>query len=203
MSVPNRGVNFGHSSKLIYDSASYNDFLQESVSPMAYRLNPNQIDNCNRCLNVFIPPGSQGFGNSLLVNSSPAPAQDLADLESILTNRNVLASKTKASGVNDIDVTKFQLQHARICNDSLSPLSSLLSDPVQNYRGMSINRFYDLDRPVQNVIYFDQAINSSLEAKDNFQVQFRAPIAYDRTLPVSVPGRNISCSYPSYTTCSK
>lgn len=202
MSVPNRGVFIGHNSRLEFDAQSYQDRLSESVSPMAYRLNPNQIDNCNRCLNVFMPPGSQGFGNSLLVNTSPAPAQDLADLESILTNRNVLASKTKASGVNDIDVTKFQLQHARTCNDFLAPSASLLSDPRQNYRGMAINRFYDLDRNIQSVIFFPDQTNTSLEAKDNFQVQFRAPIV-DRSLPIAVPGKNIICSYPSYNACSK
>ena len=202
MSVPNRGVFFGHSSRLGYDNQSYADALSESVSPLAYRLNPNQIESCNSCLSVWGPRASHnGFGNSTFVGNTTAPAQDLADLESILTNRNVLASRTKASGVNDIDVTKFKLQHARICNDFLDPISTLLTDPTQNYRGMSINRFYDLDRPVQSVVYWPIQTNTSLEAKDNFQVQYRAPIGIDRTLPVAVLGTNVPCKFPSYSRC--
>lgn len=204
MAQPNRGVQFGHSSKLDYDKCAYADKLSESVAPLAYRLNPTQINNCNACLSVFGPRASHnGFGNSTFVGHTNAPSQDLADLESILTNRNVLTSKCKSAQVNDIDVTKFQLQHARTCNDFLDPISTLLTDPTQNYRGMSINRFYDLDRPVQSVIFWDQAANTSLEAKDNFQVRFRAPIDVDRTLPVEVRGGNVPCRYPSYSICPK
>ncbi len=204
MSIPNRGIMFGHSSRLPYDEMAYTDRLSESVSPLAYRLNPNQIESCSSCLSLFGPRASHnGVGVSTFVGQTTAPAQDLTDLESILTNRNVLASKTKASEVNDIDVTKFKLQHARICNDFLDPISTLLTDPTQNYRGMSINRFYDLDRPVQNVIYWPDQRNTSLEAKDNYQVQYRAPIAVDRTLPVELRGRNMPCAYPSYSICQK
>ncbi|ARF09401.1 hypothetical protein Indivirus_1_24 [Indivirus ILV1] len=202
MSEPNRGVFFGHSSRLIYDAPAYSDRLLESTSPLAYRLNPNQINNCNSCLSTWGPRASHnGVGVSTLVGQTTSPAQDLADLESILTNRNVLASKTKASEVNDIDVTKFKLQHARVCNDFLAPVSTLLTDPTQNFRGMAINRFYDLDRDRQQVIFYDFSRNTSLEARDNYQVHYRAPIEVDHSLPVEIKGMNMPCAFPAYSVC--
>ena len=45
--VRNAGVNIGHSSRLDYDKCAYEDRLLESVSPLHYRINANQIHNKN------------------------------------------------------------------------------------------------------------------------------------------------------------
>ena len=121
----------------------YNDRLEQSVSPLLYRLDPNQINDCDSCLSVFGPrAGHNGVGDSTVVNiHSTAPAQGLVDVESILSKRNVIASKCKDGKVNDIDVTKFRLQHARVCGDFLDPLATHLTNPPQNYRELAINRF--------------------------------------------------------------
>ena len=154
----NQGVNIGHSSRLLYDKCAYDDYLSESVAPLLYQLNPERIHNCDGCLSVFGPrssAGPQSYGVSTTLGHQPAPSQKLVDVESILSNRNVLKSKCKDGQVNDIDVTKFQLQHARICNDFLDPLSTRLTNPPANYRGMSINRFYDLPKHPQANIFYD------------------------------------------------
>ena len=164
--------NIGHSSRLPYDQCAYEDRLSESVSPLLYKVNPNQIKNCKSCLSTLGPRSSyMGYGVSTTVGNTTAQSQDLVDVESILSNRNVTASACKNGKVNEIDVTRFRLQHARTCNDFLDPMASRLSTPAANYRGMSINRFYDLPINPQDPknIFWNYAVNSKLEAKDNFR----------------------------------
>jgi hypothetical protein len=168
----------------------YYDRLEQSVSPLLYRLNPNQINNCESCLSVFGPrAGHNGVGDSTAINiHATAPAQGLVDVESILSNRNVIASKCKDGKVNDIDVTKFQLQHARICNDFLDPLTTHLTNPPQNYRGISIDRFYDLPTNPQSNVFYPWAVNSTLEARDNYKERIEPLILFDPTLPEELQG---------------
>lgn len=183
----------GYSSREKYDKCYNNEQIERSVGPLLYKLNPNQIDNCNACLSVFGPRASggtnrgvMGYGDSTSVGHRTAPAQDLIDVDSILTNRNVVKSKCKDGDVNNIDVTKFQLQHARICNDYLDPISTLLTNPAMNYREIFTDRFYDIGASPQNVIYWDGAVNTSLEARDNYKIRIPNLLKYDPTLPKPV-----------------
>ena len=199
------GLNIGHSSKLIYDSCAYNDRLEESVSPLLYRLDTNLINNCDACLSVFGPrtsAGPQSYGVSTTTGHVTAPSQKLVDVESILSNRNVIASRCRDGEVNDIDVTKFHLQHARTCNDFLDPIASRLTNPVSNYRGMAINRFYDIHANPQQNIFVDFAINSKLEAKDNYRERVPRVRDDDPTLPREIKGKNKPCVFQCHTTCT-
>lgn len=195
MALLNKGINFGHSSRLGYDRCYFEDELAQSVGPLLYKLNPNQIDNCEACLSVFGPrSGHNGYGDSTTVGHRTAPAQDLVDVESILLNRNVIASKCKDGKVNDIDVTKFKLQHARICNDFLDPVASHLTNPPANYREMAINRFYDLPTHPQANIFWDFSVNTQLEAKDNYRERVPKYMKSDPALPREFVGKNKPCA---------
>lgn len=199
------GLNIGHSSKQIYDKCYYDDYLSESVGPLLYKLNPININNCNSCLSVFGPRASSGprsYGvSSVVPDNVSAPSQQLVDVESILSNRNVIASKCKDGKVNDIDVTKFKLQHARTCNDFLDPIATHLTNPPSNYRGMSINRFYDCHKNPQQNIFFDFAVNTKLEAKDNYRERVPQLINFDPALPRELKGQNKPCKYHCYGNC--
>lgn len=179
--------NVGHFSRLGYDAVAIRDSVQESTAPLFYRMNSNFNDNCNACLSTFGPRpsgGANSFGVSTVPTSAHAPAQQLTDIESILTNRNVISSKSKDGQVNDIDVSKFKLQHARTCNDFLDPISTHLTDPASNYRGMAINRFFNLPKDPQANIFYDWSVNTKLEAIDNYQVRVPRVSNCDRSLPV-------------------
>ncbi len=198
------GLNIGHSSRLPYDKCAYDDYLSESVGPLLYRLNPNTINSCNSCLSVFGPRPSNGprsYGVSTTTGHVTAPSQQLVDVESILSNRNVIASKCKDGKVNDIDVTKFQLQHARVCNDFLDPLATHLTNPPANYRGMSINRFFDLPKNPQANIFYPFAVNTKLEAKDNYRERVPRLMSFDPTLPNEIRGKNKPCRIHCYGSC--
>lgn len=194
----NQGVNIGHSSRAIYDKCAYDDYLTESVGPVLYKMNPNQINNCEACLSTLGPRTSNGpysYGVSTIMGHKTAPSQKLVDVESILSNRNVIASKCKDGKVNEINVTKFKLQHARTCNEFLNPLATHLTNPPQNYRGMSINRFYNLPTNPQKPIFYDFAINTKLEAKDNYLEYKPKFIDNKSSLPREIKGNNKTCYY--------
>lgn len=164
-------VNIGHSSRLPYDECAYDDRLVESVGPLQYRMNTNRILNCDACLSTLGPrSGFMGYGVSMPVGNKAAVAQSgqIVDTESILSNRNVPKSKCRKNDSNPIDVTKFPVKHPRICNDYLNSMSSRLSYPAATYRDSGLNRFYNLNKNPQVNIYWDAAVNSTLEAKDNF-----------------------------------
>ena len=204
MALLNKGVNIGHSSRLTYDKCYIEDDIAQSVNPLLYKLDPNQINNCEACLSVFGPRGSHnGYGVSTTVGHRTSPAQDLVDVESILSNRNVVASKCKDGKVNDIDVTKFHLQHARVCNDFLDPIASHLTNPPQNYRELAINRFYDLPTHPQANIFWDFSVNTHLESIDNYREAAPRLIRYDPALPREFKGINKPCKYPVNSNCPK
>src|SRR5205085_8460510 len=96
------------------------------------------------------------------------------DIESVLTNRNVQA--TKNGTVNPINVTKFPVQNARICSNFLDPISTHLTNPPINYKDAPIDRFYDLNRNPQKNIFYDFAIITQLETKDNYMEKIPIPL---------------------------
>lgn len=190
-------VNFGHSSRLAYDKCAYEDRLSESVGPVLYRLNPQYNVNCNACLSTLGPRSSyQGYGDSTTLQGPNVLSHDFVDVESILSNRNVLQSKCKDGKVNDIDPTRFTLQHARVCNDFLNPISSRLTNPPTNYRGMSCNRFFNLPKNPQANIFWNFSTNTKLESKDNYREKIPSVIRYEPALPKEFKGDD-SCLRPS------
>lgn len=198
MALLNQGVNIGHSSRLDYDRCYIEDDIYESTRPLIYRLHPDQINNCKSCLSVFGPRSAGGpnsYGVSTTVGNVTAPSQGLVDVESVLSNRNVIASKCKDGKVNEVDVTKFKLQHARICNDFLDPVATHLTNPSANYRGMSINRFFNLPKNPQAVVWYPFAVNTKLEAKDNYRERIPRLMKYDPSMPKELPGKNKQCRY--------
>jgi len=198
-------VNIGHSSRLGYDRDTYADKLEESIGPMLYQLNPNQVNNCNSCLSVFGPrpsAGARSYGVSMTAGNVAAPAQNLVDVESLLSNRNVIASRCRDAEVNDIDVTKFHLQHARVCNDFLDPIATHLTDPAANYRGMAVNRFVDIHANPQAVLFENFSVNTHLEAIDNYRERIPYVRDYDPVLPRELKGRTKPCKFQCFNDCT-
>tara|TARA_S200000501_G_scaffold375112_1_gene426316 strand:+ start:1029 stop:1604 length:576 start_codon:yes stop_codon:yes gene_type:complete len=159
-------MNIGNTGSLINDQCAYDDALTESITPLNYRLDPTQISNCKKCLSVVGPRGNHSV--SSVGTNVVAPRQANVDVESILSNRNVKTSKCKRGKVNPVDISTFDIKDAVMCDNYLDKVSSRLTNPLAQYRGMSVNRFYDLHRDPQRNIYFDSAVNTQLQAKDSF-----------------------------------
>lgn len=177
-------MNIGHSSLLIYDECAYNDRLREMTDPIKYKISPHQIHNCRQCLSTLGPRSSyMGQGVSTHADHPVATSQYLTDVESVLTNRNIPSSKCCIGGSNPIDVTKIKNIHLPKCNRFLDPMSSRLSYPPFNYRGIAINRFYTLPQNPQEPIFYDFATNTKLEAKDNYVFRLNKLKTNDPTYP--------------------
>jgi len=167
----------GHFSKQRYDKCTYPEDLYDSTAPYSYVMNTDRIHNCNGCLTTFGP--RSGFGGAGVSSPSGdviAAAQQNIDIDSIASNRNVPLSRSKKGKVNPIDVTKIKTKNIPICNDYLDSQHSRMTDPAMFYRGTPINRFYDLNKDPQANIFYDWAINTSLEAKDNFIPELPVPL---------------------------
>jgi hypothetical protein len=125
-----------------------------------------------------------GQGVSTTAGHPVATAQFLTDVESILSNRNLPKNKCKAGEMNPINVTKFGLKHLPTCNGFLDPMATHLSYPPFNIREMPINRFYDLNTNPQEPIFYDFAVNTRLESKDNYIFNLEDVRLNDPTSPV-------------------
>lgn len=180
-------INFGHSDRLGYDDRAYKDRIIESTSPMVYKLEPMQYTNDQSCVSFFGPrPSYKGVGVSTVCDCRSLPHPDLTDVESILSNRNVKTSKAKRGKLNNVNVTKYKLHNINECNDFLHVEPSKLNLPPSTFREMSINRFHDLPRNPQANIYWDSAINTTLQSKDNFKVKIPIIKSYDPALPKEI-----------------
>ena len=199
----NSGFNYGISSKLQYDPNYISDDINQSTAPIMSVLDPNRVKNQNQCLSLNGPRSSiNGWGDSIAVaNPSITPAQDLVDIDSIMSNRNVKQDRSKRGKVNPVDVFKFKTYDTKLFDRGLDPLSSILTYPKQLYREISINRFYDLNINPQVNIYWDGAVNSKLEARDNYDYPYPYFLNIDETLPKSMDGKARPCKTVCTANC--
>ena len=171
-------------------------------------MNPASIANCDACLSTLGPrAGHNGHGVSTLLDSDPknniTPSQNLVDLESVLSNRNVPTSRCKTAKVNPIDVTKFGLKDSKSCNKYLDPVASRLTFPASNYRSIAIDRFVDLPKPAQEPIFWNFATNTRLEAKDNFKAQVPNVKHYDPSIPGEIGLEKKTCKEHCSAKCPR
>lgn len=170
-------LNAGYFTGQKYDKCAYPEDLFESTAPYSYVMNSDRIHNCGGCLTTFGPRGGYlGSGVSSPTGDVVAAAQQNVDIDSVLSNRNVPLSKCKKGKVNPIDVTKIKTKDVPVCNDYLDGQNTRMTEPAMFYRGTAVNRFYDLNKNPQENIFYDWAINTSLEAKDNFIPNIPTPI---------------------------
>jgi hypothetical protein len=167
----------GYFSNPRYDKYTYPEDLYDSTAPYAYIMNPDRIHNNNGCLTTFGSRGSYlGAGVSSATGDVIAAAQQNIDVDSVLTNRNVPLSRSKRGKVNPVNVMKLKTKNVPVCNDYLDGQQTRMTDPAMFYRGIAINRFYDLNKDPQANIFYDWATNTSLEARDNFIPDLPIPL---------------------------
>ena len=170
-------LNAGYFTNPKYDKCAYPEDLYDSTAPYSYVMSTDMIYNCNGCLTTFGPRGSlNGAGVSTISGNVVAAAQQNVDVDSVMSNRNVPLSRCKRGKVNPINITKIKTKNIPVCNDYLDSQHSRMTDSPMWYRGAPINRFYDLNKDPQANIFYDWAINTSLEAVDNFIPELPCPL---------------------------
>ena len=184
-------LNAGHFSNPRYDKCAYPEDLYESTGPYAYVMNTDRIHNCNGCLTTFGPRGGfLGAGVSSVSGDSIAAAQQNIDIDSIMSNRNMPLSRCRKAKVNPVDVTRIKTKNLPVCNDYLDSQHSKMTDPAMFYRGVAINRFFDLNRDVQANIFYDWAENTSLNARDDYIPELPTPLTGVSLIPNKSDGES-------------
>lgn len=201
MSCGNYGVNMGTSTRLAYDIAYADDRTFESTQPIQSVLDPNRVKNCRECLPLFGPRSSHnGYGDNIAVEKpSVTPAQDLVDIDSIMSNRNVKLSKDKKGLVNPINVLKYKTYDVKYCDRGLDPLSSVSTYPKSLYREMSINRFIDNPINPQVNLYWNKSRNTQLELKDNYVHPYPYSLDSEEDYPKEITGNG--ATFEGFGTC--
>jgi hypothetical protein len=180
-------MNIGQFSRASSDTGVYDEKLYDSMNPTKYRMDSTQIRNCGRCLSTTDKRGK--FGVSTFGSLSAPESQDLADLESVFTNRNVKISKARTGRVNPVNpllTSSGSIVHQRECLTDKDTAYTRFSHPAQSYRDAGINRFYNLLHDPQEHIFSDFSANTRLEAKDNYVPDYPVPWS-DISLPVPKP----------------
>lgn len=192
----------GYFGRTPYDKSVYDEDVFQSTSPYGYVMNSDRIHNVRGCLNQFGPvSGLMGAGVSSPTGDVIAASQMNVDIDSVMSNRNVPLSKAKNGKVNPVDLNKIKTQNVPLCVPGVDQAHSRMTDPAMFYRGAPINRMHDLLRDPQANIFYDFAVNTRLEAKDNFIPLLETPTANWRCSLESVPVCNID--YKQKTKCGQ
>lgn len=174
-----KGLEIGEFTHMAYDNdTTYTDKQFISTGTGNYRLSEDNMFNEKACLSSLGPRYTHmGPCNSTHEQlPGKAYAQNLVDLESILSNRNVPTSKARTAHLNPINPTKETAKyHIPDCGKFLIPEYSKLQDPPCNYRDTGLNRFYDPLRNLQKNIFWNFAVDTRLEVKDNTPLERRVP----------------------------
>ena len=127
--------------RINYDQCAYDLDLERSVSQGNYRLTGNNIENCNKCYPYHLP------GTSIEAASSARGDCDtgfgsLAEAESLITNRIKPLQKCNKEKRNDEYKTQVKVHHKPLCSKTLESEDTRFTNPLDNYRGMSLTGYY-------------------------------------------------------------
>lgn len=173
--------------RIKYDSGAYDLKLERSTQPGDYRLYTSYAENCNQCISFDGPVGSKS-DVSLPRDSNDLSFTNMADVESRLTWRGVRLSETNHTlpPLNEKD-----LRHKPVCTNKLVAEDTRFTNPLDNYRGMSLTPYMvspHLPSNPQCVIQdIDEKVglNSRLYMKDNYKIGTQNPVDVNVSLPVA------------------
>ena len=128
-------------SRINYDQCAIDLDLKRSVAPGDYRLNGDYVDNCKKCYPYNLP-GTQTVAASSARGNCESGFGSLADAESMITNRKLYLQKCNKEGKNDEYKTKVKVHHKPLCDRFIESEDTRFTNPIDNYRGMSLTGYY-------------------------------------------------------------
>lgn len=153
-------------SRIKYDNEAYDLQLNRSVAPGDYRLFQNYNENCDKCYS------QDGVRNSKSDSAITSQWANMADAESLLTNRVNKLIDHNAYGANDM-YKNVPIITVPTCDNSLSAEDTRFSYPLEAYRSMDLTAYHyspHLFSNPQCEIQDDRiGMNSRLRVKDTFK----------------------------------
>ena len=150
----------GTLSSLKYDNCAYNNAIQQSTQPLQYQMETFGILSNSKNYGT-----TAGIYPAYTTSTYKCNNSDKVDVEGKLWGLERINTKCKEKQFqsNDNLCVKNNLTESRY-----SESSSRLTNPIYNYRGMTINRFINLGvYPKSNCRNISE--NTRLNEKDNYQ----------------------------------
>ena len=173
-----------HFGRLTYDECYINEETKQSIKPGEYKLYYGQNVHDKSCHSLHGPRSNRSHNSSENASSN---LEERTEVESLLSNRDLPASKCGENRKME-DKRKSiarKLNHNVECDNSLHPDYSRLSQPMDNFRGLStinLQMDFPIIPPQENVFYGhnittleNQGMNSRfgnstrLESKDEYR----------------------------------
>jgi hypothetical protein len=118
-----------------YDSCAYDLKIKRSTEQGDYRLYGHFAENENQCYSYNGPIGSKS-DVSLVKKLNETCFGSMAEVESDLTWRN-----NKLDRCNDKKFNQFPVIDKPICASNLTSQDTRFTNPIDNYRGMSLTNY--------------------------------------------------------------
>ena len=153
-----------------YDSCAYDLQMKRSTEQGNYRLFNNFGENINQCYSYNGPIGSKS-DVSLNKNLNDTNFGNMMDVESELTWRN-----NKLDKCNDKKFNNFPAIDKPTCSQNITSQDTRFTNPIDNYRGMSLTNYMLKPYLVTNSQCYIQETrelvgsNTRLESKDCYNL---------------------------------
>jgi len=157
-------------SRTTYDSCAYDLQVKRSTDQGDYRLYGNFAENENQCYSYCGPIGSKS-DVSIVKKPTETCFGTMAEVESDLSWRN-----NKLDRCNDKKFNQFPVIDKPICSSNLLSQDTRFTNPIDNYRGMSLTNYMLTPYLYVNPQCYIQenrelsGINTRLEIKDCFDL---------------------------------
>ena len=171
--------------RIKYDQCAYDLKMDRSTLPGDYRLYSSYAENCNQCYSSDGPINAKS-DVSLPRDSNDLSYTNLADIENNLSWR-----RKKLSDCNDPldNLDDKILRNKPVCNNKLISQDTRFTNPIDDYRGMSLTSYMvNPYLPVnpQCVIQNNDdkyGLNSRLYVKDNYDYNNDEPLNQSSIYP--------------------
>jgi hypothetical protein len=171
--------------RLSYDQCAYDLKMDRSTLPGDYRLYGSYAENCNQCY-AMDGPGNSKSDVSLARDGNDLSYTNMADIENQLSwRRKKLNECNDPPGQLDDKV----LRNKPVCSNKLIPQDTRFTNPLDDYRGMSLTSYmvnpYLPINPQCVVQNNDDkyGLNSRLYVKDNCSYIDDQPIDQEPIYP--------------------
>jgi len=123
-----------HFGRLTYDQCYIDEETKQSIQPGEYKLYHGQNEHDKTCHSLDGPRNDRVRNSS---ENSKANFGERTEMESMLTNRDVPASKCSQNSLLEDKRKKIArgLKHNVMCDNFLNSQHSRLNEPIDNFRG--------------------------------------------------------------------
>jgi hypothetical protein len=134
--------------RIQYDNCAYAEKINNSQKPMYYHLFKGQAEQCDACVSSNGPRNYRVYNNSEITTvkrETPLDMTLMTEVDSLLSNRGYPNSRCMTERTLEEKQKKLKEiplgPHARECDKAINSEYSRLNIPVDNFRGIYIDRW--------------------------------------------------------------